>query len=132
VAEQSRLHVLDAERLAQERVGLQIDLPDRQVVRRAPPSIDEVEVLSRFGHRTFQAWRAPRGATLPKHRQRPARFFRLSTRKLPTIKCSARLLAIFRAERAALRYRSPYSLLGAYAMASPASTLTRGFQGANQ
>ncbi len=87
VAEQSRLHVLDAERLAQERVGLQIDLPDRQVVRRAPPSIDEVEVLSRFGHRTFQAWRAPRGATLPKHRQRPARFFRLSTRKLPTIKC---------------------------------------------
>ena len=43
VPEQSRLHVLDAERLAKQRVLEQVDLPDRQVVRRPPVGVDRVE-----------------------------------------------------------------------------------------
>jgi acetate kinase len=44
VAEQARLHVISSERLAQQRVRLQVDLADRQVVRGAPVAIEEVEL----------------------------------------------------------------------------------------
>src|SRR5690606_35435034 len=40
VTEQARLDVLGPQRLAQQRVGAQIDLPDRQIVGRAPPGVD--------------------------------------------------------------------------------------------
>jgi hypothetical protein len=39
VAEQPRLDVLERQRLAQQRVVEQVDLPDGQIVRRAPPGI---------------------------------------------------------------------------------------------
>ncbi len=45
VAEQARLDVLGAQGLAQQRVGEQVDLPDREVVRRAPPGVDVRELL---------------------------------------------------------------------------------------
>ena len=40
VAEQPRLDVLEAQRLAQQRVVEQVDLPDRQVVRGAPVGVE--------------------------------------------------------------------------------------------
>jgi len=50
VSEQARLDVLRAERLAQERVGEQVDLADRQVVRGPPPGVDPGELdVGRFG-----------------------------------------------------------------------------------
>ncbi len=45
VAEEPRLDVLDAQGLAQEGVVEQVDLPHRQVVRRAPPGVDAGELL---------------------------------------------------------------------------------------
>src|SRR5439155_10852140 len=47
VPEEPRLHVLGAERLAQERVVEQVDLPDGEVVGRAPVGIEEPELLRR-------------------------------------------------------------------------------------
>ena len=45
VSEQPRLDVLARERLAQQRVVEQVDLPDREVVRGAPERVDLAEVL---------------------------------------------------------------------------------------
>ena len=56
--EQARLDVREGQLLAQQRVGEQIDLPDRQVVRGAPIGVDRGEFglrqrpgggVSRFG-----------------------------------------------------------------------------------
>ena len=44
VAKQARLHVSEGNGLAQQRVVEQVDLPDREVVRRSPVCIDGVEV----------------------------------------------------------------------------------------
>ncbi len=43
VAQQPRLDVLDAQGLTQQGVVEEVDLPDRQVVRRAPVGVDAVE-----------------------------------------------------------------------------------------
>ena len=45
VAEQARLDVLAAKRLAEEWIVEQIDLPDGEVVRGAPPSVEEVQLV---------------------------------------------------------------------------------------
>jgi hypothetical protein len=45
VAEEPRLHMLGAQRLAQERVVEEVDLPDAQVVRRSPVRVDQAELL---------------------------------------------------------------------------------------
>jgi hypothetical protein len=52
VAEEPRLDVLRLERLAQERVGHEVDLPDRQVVGGAPVGVDRPEAIGseRPGH----------------------------------------------------------------------------------
>jgi len=50
VTEQSRLHMPGLERLAQQRVVEQIDLPDRQVIRRTPPGVDASQLVGRQGH----------------------------------------------------------------------------------
>ena len=47
VPEQARLDVLRDERLAEQRVVEQEDLPDGQVVRRAPVRVEEPELLAR-------------------------------------------------------------------------------------
>ena len=57
VPEQPRLDVLRPQRLAQQRVVEQVDLADGQVVRRAPPGVDRLELGVGEGGRT--AW-APR------------------------------------------------------------------------
>ena len=51
VPEQARLHVLGPERLPEERVVEQVDLPDGQVVRRAPVGVEEAELLDGKGAR---------------------------------------------------------------------------------
>ena len=43
VSEESRLHMLDLERLLEQRIRTQIDLADRQIVGRAPVSIEKVK-----------------------------------------------------------------------------------------
>jgi hypothetical protein len=47
VAQQPRLDVLDAQRLAQERVVEQVDLADGQVVGGAPPRVQAPQVVRR-------------------------------------------------------------------------------------
>src|SRR5205085_3859869 len=49
VSEEAGLGVLEPERLAQERVIEQIDLPDGEIVRRAPVSVRAVKVVVREG-----------------------------------------------------------------------------------
>ena len=44
MAEQARLDVVSGQRLAQQRVPAEVDLPDGEVVRGAPVPIDEVEL----------------------------------------------------------------------------------------
>src|SRR5207253_7655082 len=51
VPEQTRLDVLGAEGFAQQRIGLEIDLADGQVVRRAPPGIQQVQFARTEGMR---------------------------------------------------------------------------------
>ena len=46
VAEQPRLDVLHRQRFAQERVALEVDLADREVVQRVPPAQVETEVVA--------------------------------------------------------------------------------------
>ena len=46
VPEQPRFDVLGAQRLAQERVVEQVDLPDREIVGGAPPGVDARELTS--------------------------------------------------------------------------------------
>jgi hypothetical protein len=46
MAEQSRLDVLAAQRLAQQRIVEQVDLADRQIVRRGPVRVEQVQVVS--------------------------------------------------------------------------------------
>jgi hypothetical protein len=45
VAQQARLHMLESKRLRQERVGQEVDLSDRQVVRRAPPGVHQAQLV---------------------------------------------------------------------------------------
>jgi hypothetical protein len=45
VAEQARLHVLGPQRLSEERVVEQVDLPDGEVVRGAPVRVEEPQLL---------------------------------------------------------------------------------------
>ena len=45
VAEQAGLDVLRPQRLTQQRVVEQVDLSDRQVVRSAPPAVDQVQLV---------------------------------------------------------------------------------------
>src|SRR5213078_4113183 len=54
VAEQPRLDVLDAQRLAQQRVVEQVDLADREVIRGAPVGVEAGELVARerIAHRT--------------------------------------------------------------------------------
>ena len=52
VPEQPGLDVLGRERLAQERVVHQVDLPDGQVVRGAPPGVEPAEVVGGRGARS--------------------------------------------------------------------------------
>ena len=47
VAEQAWLDLLRAQRLAQQRVRLQVDLPDRQVIGRVPVAQEAIEELGR-------------------------------------------------------------------------------------
>ena len=66
--EQARLHVLGAQRLAEQRVVEQVDLPDREVVRRAPVGVDEpelvcVERLCVFHDRYFTSARSKKATT---------------------------------------------------------------------
>ena len=49
VAQQPRLDVLDAQRLAQERVVEQVDLADRQVVGRTPPGVQALQLVGASG-----------------------------------------------------------------------------------
>ena len=63
VPEQARLDVLGAEGFAQQWIGLQVDLTDGQVVRRAPPGIEEVQLVGTEGmrHALLQAPRQESG-----------------------------------------------------------------------
>ncbi len=79
VAEQPRLHVLPRQRLPEERVVEQVDLPDREVVRGAPVGVEQaqlvrVEGLGRGGRRG--GGRLAHGGSLPcgarRHRNAPA------------------------------------------------------------
>ena len=66
VAEQARLDVLGSQGLAQQRVGEQVDLPDREVVRRAPPGVDLGKFLGGQGFRGGRFARAAHGdSSLP-------------------------------------------------------------------
>ena len=47
VAEQARLDVRQGERFLQQRIVVEIDLPDRQIVRRAPVGVHLVEQCRR-------------------------------------------------------------------------------------
>ena len=70
VAEQPRLHVLRLQRLAQERVVEEVDLPDGEVVRGAPVGVDAAQLVGlerrlaggerRVGHAANDACRAAR------------------------------------------------------------------------
>ena len=46
VAEQPRFHVLGLQRLPQERIAEQVDLPDREIVRGAPVAVEQLEVFA--------------------------------------------------------------------------------------
>ena len=67
VAEQPRLHVLGQQRLAQQRVGHQVDLADREVVRGPPPRVHAPQLVAASGPSTRRggAARAGRVAPLP-------------------------------------------------------------------
>ena len=47
VPEQARLDVLTLERLPQERVGEQVDLPDREIIRGPPVGVELAELVGR-------------------------------------------------------------------------------------
>ena len=51
MAEQAGLGVLDAQRLAQQRVGEQVDLPDREVVGGSPVGVEQSQLRGRQGGR---------------------------------------------------------------------------------
>ncbi len=61
VAEQAGLYVLGAQGLAQQRVGEQVDLPDREVVGRAPPGVEPGKVVGSQGFRGARFARAAHG-----------------------------------------------------------------------
>jgi hypothetical protein len=46
VPEQAMLHVLGVQGLFEQRVVLQIDHADREVVARAPPGVDQTQLLA--------------------------------------------------------------------------------------
>jgi hypothetical protein len=61
MTEQARFDVGQRQRLAQQRVGIEIDLPDREIVRRAPPSVElaqavRVKRLVSHGHGLIPEW----------------------------------------------------------------------------
>jgi hypothetical protein len=45
MAEQARLDVFDLQRLAEQRIVEEIDLSDRQIVRRPPPGMHQLRLL---------------------------------------------------------------------------------------
>jgi hypothetical protein len=47
VAEQARLDVLGYERIDEQGVGEQVDLPDREVVRRSPVRVQAAQLFGR-------------------------------------------------------------------------------------
>jgi hypothetical protein len=54
VSEQARLDVGGLQRLVEQRVGLEVDLPDGQVVGGAPPGVESVEIaVAQFSGRVF-------------------------------------------------------------------------------
>src|SRR5262249_53305576 len=63
VPEEARLDVLRAQRLPEQRVVPQIDLPDRQVVRRAPVRVDPLELA--LGERSRHAGLLSLASILP-------------------------------------------------------------------
>jgi hypothetical protein len=64
VTEQPRLDVLGQQRLAQQRIVEQVDLPDRQVVGRAPVGVQEAKLITAIaGHRLHRRITAP--ASMP-------------------------------------------------------------------
>ncbi len=54
VPQQARLDVLDLERLGQQRIVVEINLSDRQIVRGAPVCIDPAELIGRERAHWFQ------------------------------------------------------------------------------
>ena len=74
VPEEPRLDVLGLERLAQQRVPHEVDLPDRQVIRGAPVGVDALEAVrsERPGHERRCASVAPTTAfvALPRSKRR--------------------------------------------------------------
>src|SRR5206468_7162859 len=46
MAEQSRLDMLEPQRLFQQRIVVEIDLADGEVIRGAPPCVDEAQLLA--------------------------------------------------------------------------------------
>ena len=58
VAEQTWLDVIERERLAQQRIGEQINLPDREIVRGAPIRVDAMQCVvgERSRNCAFTLW----------------------------------------------------------------------------
>ena len=83
MAEEPRLHVLDLERLAKQRVGKEIDLPYREEIRRTPPSVHQTLLLGREGT-------AKRDRLLFIHRPRSSDLRAATTRRAarPAAKCA--------------------------------------------
>src|SRR5439155_6088603 len=50
VPEQARLDMPWLQRLAQQRIRLQVDLADREVVGRAPPAFEKLQLVARESH----------------------------------------------------------------------------------
>ena len=75
VAEQAGLDVLGRERLAQQRVAEQVDLPDREVVRGAPPGVDQPQLVALRAGRPARLRKGHRGQPSP-DRELEARWSR--------------------------------------------------------
>ena len=105
VPEQPGLHVLDAERLAEERVVEQVDLTDREVVRGAPVGVTKVR-RSAFGAESAWSRCRSRGTDA-----RPAcrAFASVSTKGGDDDRCDFRLREVARggARRADRLRRAP-------------------------
>ena len=50
MSEQARLDVGGSQGLSQQRIVLEVDLPNGQVVGRAPDSVESVKLFARDGH----------------------------------------------------------------------------------
>ena len=47
MAQQARLDVLEFERLAQQRIGVEVNLPDGKIIRRAPVGVHFAQFFCR-------------------------------------------------------------------------------------